>query len=115
MEGEVTRLIMPGTVEEASSSDQEWTLASGGVLEGMLKSIEDMQPQPETKSGEGLLYCSGEVWMEDAEGGTNRKKVGTFALMKLKAVDRKNLIYTVDVSRSLRCDSDNEADVETDE
>ncbi len=115
MEGEVTRLVMPGTVEEASSSGQEWTMASGGVFEGMLKSIGDMQPQPETKSGEGLLYCAGEVWMEDAEGGTNRKKVGTFALMKLKSVDRKNLIYTVDVSRSLRGDSDNKADVETDE
>jgi hypothetical protein len=115
MEGEVTRLIMPGTVEDVSSSDQEWTMASGGVLDGMLQSIEDMQPQAETKNGEGLLYCSGEVWMEDAEGGTKRKKVGTFALMKLKSVDRKNLIYTVDVSRSLRGDSDNEGDVETEE
>ncbi|KAL3757861.1 hypothetical protein ACHAWU_002781 [Discostella pseudostelligera] len=109
MEGEVTRLVMPGSAEAASSSAQDgWMMSSGGLLDGMLQNIEDVQSRSESKSSEGLLYCSGEAWMEDAEGGTNRRKVGPFALMKLKTVDRKNLIYTVDVSRSPRSDSEDE-------
>ncbi|KAL7432735.1 hypothetical protein ACHAXH_001852, partial [Discostella pseudostelligera] len=108
MEGEVTRLLMPGTAEASSSAQDGWIMSSGGLLDGMLQNIEDVQSRSETKSGEGLLYCSGEAWMEDADGGTNRRKVGPFALMKLKTVDRKNLIYTVDVSRSPRSDCENE-------
>lgn len=89
MEGEVTRMIMPGG-GDVSSSDG-WMLPNGGLLDGMLPKM--------MKEDEGLLYCGGEAWMEDVEGGGNRRKVGTFSLMKLKAIKTENLIYTVDISR----------------
>lgn len=94
MEGEVTRMIMPGG--DTSSSDG-WMMPNGGILDGML---------PTVAENEGLLYTAGEAWMEDAEGGGNRRKVGRFSLMKLKAIKRENLIYTVDVSRSISNDGD---------
>ena len=110
MEGEVNRLVMPGT-ESSSSVQDGWMMASGGIIDGMMQNIEDAQARPESKSGEGLLYCSGEAWMEDAEGGANRKKVGPFSLMKLKTVDRSKLIYTVDVTRTPKGDGESEVDV----
>ena len=88
-------------------------MASGGIIDGMKQNIEDAQARPErpeSKSGEGLLHCSGEAWMEDADGGANRKKVGPFALMKLKTVDRSKLIYTVDVTRTPKGDGESEVD-----
>ena len=89
LEGEVTRMIMPGG--DTSSSDG-WMMPNGGMLDGML---------PKVAEDEGLLYTAGEAWMEDAEGGGNRRKVGNFSLMKLKAIKRENLIYTVDVSKPI--------------
>ena len=112
MEGEVNRLVMPGT-ESSSSVQDGWMMASGGIIDGMKQNIEDAQARPErpeSKSGEGLLHCSGEAWMEDADGGANRKKVGPFALMKLKTVDRSKLIYTVDVTRTPKGDGESEVD-----
>jgi len=107
MEGEVTRLAMWGAGDAASPSDDGWMMASGGMLDGMLQNIVDVQSQPEAEhgegpgaeNGEGLLHCGGEAWMEDAEGGANRRKLGSFSLLKLKAIKRENLTYTVDVSR----------------
>merc|ERR1719401_108083 len=105
MEGEVTRLVMPGGPSDDSSDG--WKIASGGFLNGMLQNINADDHVEFKQSGgggkddnEGLLYCAGEAWMEDADSnGANRKKVGPFSLMKLKKIDRKNLIYTVDFSR----------------
>ena len=94
MEGEVTRMIMPG--DDTSSSDG-WMMPNGGILDGML---------PKVAEDESLLYTAGEAWMEDAEGGGNRRKVGNFSLMKLKAIKRENLIYTVDVSRPISNEGD---------
>lgn len=96
MEGEVTRLVMPGS-DGSSSAPDGWMMASGGMFDGMLQNIDDVPSRQEVT--EGLLHCGGEAWMEDAEGGTNRRKVGSFALVKLKAVDRKKAVFTVDVSR----------------
>jgi len=114
MEGEVTRLIMPGAGDAATSSSDGWMMAGGGMLDGMLENLDDGVGQSSqsgaAKGGDGLLYCAGEAWMEDAEGGANRKKIGSFSLMKLKAIDRKNLIYTVDVSRSTAEEEDGEND-----
>ncbi|KAL7545565.1 hypothetical protein ACHAWF_008916 [Thalassiosira exigua] len=58
-----------------------------------------LRMEGEVTKGEGLLYCSGEAWTEDVEGGSNRKRLGPFSLMKLETIDRNSLIYTVDVSR----------------
>ena len=46
--------------------------------------------------------------MEDVEGGANRRKVGPFALMKLTAVKRESLIYTVDTRPIAREDDDDD-------
>ncbi|KAL9181181.1 hypothetical protein ACHAXT_009986 [Thalassiosira profunda] len=97
MEGEVTRLVMPGAGDAASSSFDGWQMASGGILEGMAQNL-DVQSQS-GNNGEVLLYCGGEAWMEDADGGANRRKLGPFSLQKLKSIRREDLIYTVDVAR----------------
>ena len=74
------------TLPDVSSSSES-------LVDGILQNIDGEQLQPEAKNGEALLYCAGEAWMEDVEGGANRRKVG---LMKLISVKRENLIYTVD-------------------
>jgi hypothetical protein len=87
-------------------------MTNSGVVDGIID-IDEGQSKPEALDGEVLLYCAGEAWMEDEEGdgGANRRKVGPFALMKLKAVKRENLIYTVDVSRPISIeDTDDNAE-----
>ncbi|KAL3761904.1 hypothetical protein ACHAW5_006133 [Stephanodiscus triporus] len=99
MEGEVTRLVMPGSVDAVSQSSDRLIMTNSGLVDDILQNIGGELIRPEAKNGEVLLYCAGEAWMEDVEGGANRRKVGPFALMKLKAVKRENLIYTVDVTK----------------
>ena len=79
-----------------------------GLVDGILQNIDGEQLQPEAKNGEALLYCAGEAWMEDVEGGANRRKVGPFVLMKLTAVKRENLIYTVGTRPIAREDDDDD-------
>ena len=117
MEGEVTRLVMPGSADISSSyvESSRLILPAGGIVDGMIQSIEDMQLSQSDEvvkksSGEVLLYCAGEAWMEDVNGGANRKKLGSFGLQKLKTVKRDQLIYTVDISRQI--DRGNEIDSE---
>ncbi|KAL3822786.1 hypothetical protein ACHAXA_005951 [Cyclostephanos tholiformis] len=111
MEGEVTRLVIPGSVDAFSSSPDEFIMTVSGAVDGKMNVVE--QYKPKAMDGEVLLYCAGEAWMEDVEGdgGANRRKVGPFAIMKLKAVKRENLIYTVDVSRPIAVE-DNDGDAE---
>lgn len=111
MEGEVTRLSISGVGDAASPSSEGWMMASGGMLDGMLENIDDAQSQSEAESGEGLLYCGGEAWMEDVEGGENRRKLGPFSLMKLETMKRENLIYTVDIAKPT-AEEENEDDEE---
>jgi hypothetical protein len=109
MEGEVTRLVVPGSLDAVSSSSERLIMTNSGLVDGILQNVDGEQSRPEAKNGEVLLYCAGEAWMEDVEDGANRRKIGPFALMKLKAVKRENLIYTVDVSRPIaREDDDND-------
>ena len=108
MEGEVTRLVMPGSIDAVSSSSERLIMTNSGLVDGILHNIDGEQMQPEAKNGEALLYCAGEAWMEDVEGGANRRKVGPFAIMKLKAVKRESLIYTVDVSRPIAREDDDD-------
>ena len=107
MEGEVTRMKFPGA-DDASSSSSEldssdgWMMGSGGMLDGMTTdflNVVEETTSSKRSSGEVLMYCGGEAWTEDADGGGNRKKLGAFSLMKLKTPDRDKLIYTVPASR----------------
>lgn len=120
MEGEVTRLVMPMSEDDAGSSfsSDRWMIPNGGMVDGMVRTMHDellLSSASKTK-GEVLMYCTGEAWIEDAldGGGMNRKKLGTFGLQKLKAIKRQNLIYTVDVSRSIDRGGEGEA-VDSDE
>ena len=79
--------------------------SSESLVDGILQNIDGEQLQPEAKNGEALLYCAGEAWMEDVEGGANRRKVG---LMKLISVKRENLIYTVDTRPIAREDDEDD-------
>ena len=44
---------------------------------------------------EDVLRCSGEVWIEDARTGDNRKKLGRFVMEKERIADPTKLIYTI--------------------
>ena len=89
MEGEVNKLSMPNEgVGSRTSVD--------GILEDLSSNASDRTQSSRNDQQEGLLYCSGEAWMEDTDGGGNRIKLGPFSLMKLKQIDRSKLIYTVD-------------------
>jgi len=123
MEGEVTRMKFPGTQDEttSSSSSDSWMIGSGGLLEGMALDVLDADDADDLTArgndagskGETLLYCGGETWLEDANIGGNRKKLGPFSLMKLKTPDRDKLIYTVPASKiTVSTDEDDESDSE---
>lgn len=94
MEGEVNKLDMP------KESVNQWSRTSfDGILEDLSTNESDRNQSSGNDQQEGLLYCSGEAWMEDTDGGGNRRKLGPFSLMKLKQIDRSKLIYTVDSAR----------------
>ena len=116
IEGEINRLVSPNTGETSSSNSSDaWKMASGGMLDGMsskLKSVNDdtdavMTPSQE-QSQDAMIFCRGEAWLEDTEDGSNRKKLGPIALMKLKTPDRNKLIYTVPSSKGPPGDNDEE-------
>jgi len=44
---------------------------------------------------EDILRCSGEVWVEDARTGDNRKKLGRFVMEKERISDPSRLVYTI--------------------
>ena len=44
---------------------------------------------------EDVLRCSGEVWIEDARTGDNRKKLGRFVMEKERISDPSKLVYTI--------------------
>ena len=47
------------------------------------------------KAGEDVLRCSGEVWIEDARTGDNRRKLGRFVMEKERISDTSKLVYTI--------------------
>ena len=77
----MSHLVMPGSIDAVSST----------LVDGILQNIDGEKLQPEAKNGEALLYCAGEAWMEDVEGGANRRKVGPFVLMKAHGSEEFNL------------------------
>lgn len=47
------------------------------------------------REGQEQLRCTGEVWIEDARTGDNRKKLGRFVLEKVAVDDPKRFVYSV--------------------
>ena len=106
IEGEINRLVSPNADDMTSSSTSDaWRMASGGLLDGMSSKLMPNEDDADTttsqrqSSQDALIFCRGEAWLEDTEGGSNRKKLGPIALMKLKTPDRNKLIYTVPASK----------------
>ena len=106
IEGEINRLVSPNADDMSSSSSSDaWRMASGGMLDGMSSKLLQDEDGTDTKtpsqgqSQDAMIFCRGEAWLEDTEDGSNRKKLGPIALMKLKTPDRNKLIYTVPASK----------------
>lgn len=106
IEGEINRLVSPNVDDlSTSSSSDAWRIASGGMLDGMSSKLISGEDGTDTKipsqeqSQDAMIFCRGEAWLEDTEDGSNRKKLGPIALMKLKTPDRNKLIYTVPASK----------------
>ncbi|KAL7451519.1 hypothetical protein ACHAWC_003349 [Mediolabrus comicus] len=116
IEGEINRLVSPNADDMSSSSTSDaWRMASGGLLDGMSSKLMPNEDDADTtttsqrqSSQDALIFCRGEAWLEDTEGGSNRKKLGPIALMKLKTPDRNKLIYTVPASKGGPSDDDDE-------
>mmetsp|Transcript_23725 Transcript_23725/g.33288 ORF Transcript_23725/g.33288 Transcript_23725/m.33288 type:complete len:707 (+) Transcript_23725:80-2200(+) len=87
LEGEVKRLMMPSNLEEARSS-------FGIPL--VQKANEATEAQYEN-----LLQCEGEMWVEDAQTGENRNKLGRFLLMKIEGNSDPS-DYVVTIPRGVR-------------
>lgn len=49
----------------------------------------------DNEAREDVLRCSGEVWIEDARTGDNRKKIGRFVMEKERISDPSKLVYTI--------------------
>jgi len=105
IEGEINRLVSPDADDvSSSSSSSAWRVAGGGMLDGMSGTLMQDEDNSDTKSSRGqshdaMIFCRGEAWLEDTTDGSNRKKLGPIALMKLKTPDRNKLIYTVPASK----------------
>ena len=52
-------------------------------------------PLGDNEAREDILRCSGEVWIEDARTGDNRKKLGRFVMEKERISDPSKLVYTI--------------------
>lgn len=107
MEGEVTRVSFGGKTPTSLSAFS----GTGGMLDGMstAKLLEDDE-MADSNTGEQVLYCGGEAWMENVDGSGRRRKLGPFSLTKQKTVDRNQLIYTVPASRGIPDTTEDQVD-----
>jgi len=119
IEGEINRLVSPNADDMSSSSSSDaWRMASGGMLDGMSSKLmqgedgTDVKTPSQGQSQDAMIFCRGEAWLEDTEDGSNRKKLGPIALMKLKTPDRNQLIYTVPASKGPSGEDDDDEEEE---
>mmetsp|Transcript_30845 Transcript_30845/g.62193 ORF Transcript_30845/g.62193 Transcript_30845/m.62193 type:complete len:814 (-) Transcript_30845:40-2481(-) len=119
IEGEINRLVSPNADDVSSSSSSDaWRMASGGMLDGMSSKLmqgedgTDVKTPSRGQSQDAMIFCRGEAWLEDTEDGSNRKKLGPIALMKLKTPDRNQLIYTVPASKGPSGEDDDDEEEE---
>jgi len=102
MEGQARQIN--GRIAESGKIDASSMVAPGTfgipLAEAAKKAADDATRAREDNSSsddtkEDILRCSGEVWVEDARTGDNRKKLGRFVLEKLRISDPRKLVYTV--------------------
>ena len=56
--------------------------------------------QAATKGGEALMYCGGEVTIEDAVTKQNKERIGSFSLMKLQGPKGRG-DYTITIPKPM--------------
>ena len=89
-------LVMNGKLEKASlSADLPLARSTFGI-----PALEELAAKS-TADMEDLLYCSGDVWIEDAVTGKNRQEIGDFSLMKLNTPTDPSE-YTITIPRPVR-------------
>lgn len=91
-------LIMEGKLEKASFSSEEFSLAGSSFR---IPQIEERKAKAAKTDREDLVYCHGNVWIEDAVTKANRQEIGTFSLAKIN-VPRNPDSYTITVPRPVR-------------
>jgi len=89
-------LVMEGRLEKAS-------LSSGITMPNSAFGIPELEERKSRKSSEldNLLYCNGNVWIEDAVTKANREDIGSFSLMKID-VSNNPESYTITVPKPVR-------------
>ena len=85
---DASSMIAPGTfgIPQAEAAKKKADEARAEKTRGTLSGAEVK---------EDVLRCSGEVWIEDARTGDNRKKLGRFVMEKERISDPSKLIYTI--------------------
>jgi hypothetical protein len=88
-------LVMQGRLQCASMT-KDFSLTRGTFR---IPELEERAARAETVQ-EDLLYCSGNVWIEDVVG-SNRDEIGTFSLMKLNTSTDPSE-FTITIPRPVR-------------
>lgn len=89
-------LVMEGSLEKASMSG-DFALASSTFG---IPALEERAARANDEI-EDLLYCSGNVWIEDAISGLNRVEIGKFSLLKLNVPTHPSQ-FTITIPRPIR-------------
>lgn len=89
-------LVMEGSLEKASMSGN-FELASSTFG---IPALEERAARANDEI-EDLLFCSGNVWIEDARTGSNRVEIGKFSLSKLN-VPTDPSQFTITIPRPVR-------------
>eukprot|EP00563_Minutocellus_polymorphus_P006187 CAMPEP_0181045200 /NCGR_PEP_ID=MMETSP1070-20121207/13678_1 /TAXON_ID=265543 /ORGANISM="Minutocellus polymorphus, Strain NH13" /LENGTH=736 /DNA_ID=CAMNT_0023123707 /DNA_START=34 /DNA_END=2244 /DNA_ORIENTATION=- len=87
---DASSMMAPGTfgIPQAEAAKEKADKARAEKTRGTSMSSEE-------EANEDILRCSGEVWIEDARTGDNRKKLGRFVMEKKRVSDPSKLIYTI--------------------
>merc|ERR1711982_57632 len=85
LEGEVIRLIMPGSSKSSTNYLNEFIIDN-----------ETSKNNNVNDDDEYFLQLQGEIWIEEEEDNNNdRKKLGTFSAVKLPTPNKSQLRYAI--------------------
>ena len=89
-------LVMQGTIELVSpQSDIQLAPSTFGI-----PALEARKARAAVEM-EDIIYCNGEVWVEDAVTKENRVDVGTFSLMKMNTFSEPGK-FTITIPQPIR-------------
>ncbi|KAL7568697.1 hypothetical protein ACA910_021692 [Epithemia clementina (nom. ined.)] len=91
-------LVMEGRLENISYSSNEFSLASSSFR---IPQVEERKAKSAAADIEDMIYCNGDVWIEDAVTKANRQEIGIFSIAKINT-PRNPDSYTITVPRPTR-------------